>query len=29
MTSTVYQNNQNYIDFILQIADTNLIKAQR
>ncbi|GGF06289.1 ring-1,2-phenylacetyl-CoA epoxidase subunit PaaC [Chishuiella changwenlii] len=29
MTSTVYQNNQNYIDFILHLADTNLILAQR
>ncbi len=29
MTTTVYQNNQNYIDFILHLADTNLILAQR
>lgn len=29
MTATVYQNNQNYIDFILHLADTNLILAQR
>ncbi len=29
MTSTVYQNNQNYIDFILHLGDTNLILAQR
>ncbi len=29
MTATAYQNNQNYIDFILHLADTNLILAQR
>ena len=29
MTATVYQNNQNYIDFILHLADTNLILGQR
>lgn len=29
MTATAYQNNQNYIDLILHLADTNLILAQR
>ena len=29
MTTTVYQNNKNYIDYSLHLADTNLILAQR